>query len=415
MRRIARSAGCEDDALVQVIGVAIDGDAVTMVRALDPGTSLGRLLSVGSPAVGHVAALAEGMLTALGALHMCGLVHGAIHPGNVLLDDDGSVRLCDAGLEPEAYPRTQRRADLEAVTSLLLKVWHPSRRVSNPALAALLEGDGLVEANDPTSAIEALHEVWPESERGPGRAGRASGASDRRRRSTFPATVGSPSGGDPWVAADPGHARRRWRASPNCGHTAAASPTPGQVTRPSRSGGYRGCGRGGHVTRAPDPSRSRCCPTRRSGTHHPCVPNTHFTKACETVHREVTAGGLSSRTSCPAFTWIPRKRRLDTVARKLWPWKHLHPHVSHRPGPSRARHHRLAGCCGRPVLRRRNGACERVGRRRGDLSVHVAKRHRHLPSAAPMALYVVSVSPVRVASPAVDLPLGPSECAGTGT
>ena len=38
-----------------------------------------------------------------------------------------------------------------------------------------------------------------------------------------------------------------------------------------------------------------------------------------------------------------------------------------------------------------------------------------LPSAAPMALYVVSVSPVRVASPAVDLPLGPSECAGTGT
>ena len=170
-RRLRRIARCGDNSLVHVVAVAIDGDAVVLVRALDPGLSLGRLASVGSLAAGQVAALAEGILGGLGALHSRGLSHGAIHSGNVLVDADGRIRLCDAGLAPRSVSPTQRQADLDATAVVLLEVWRRSRLPANPQLAALLEHSGLARAVDTAGAIQALHDVWPESDRVTGRDG----------------------------------------------------------------------------------------------------------------------------------------------------------------------------------------------------------------------------------------------------
>ena len=171
-RRLRRIARCSDDSLVHLLGVAIDGDAVVLVRALDPGLSLGRLASVGSLAAGQVAALAEGILGGLGALHSQRLSHGSIHSGNVLVGADGGIRLCDAGLAPERpVPPTQRQADLDAMALLLLEVWRRSRLPANPQLAALLEHSGLARAVDAAGALAALHDVWPESDRMTGRDG----------------------------------------------------------------------------------------------------------------------------------------------------------------------------------------------------------------------------------------------------
>lgn len=171
-RRLRRIGRCSDDSLVDVEAVVIDGDAVVVVRALDPATSLDRVVLVGSLAAGQAAALAEGILGGLEALHSRGLVHGAIHPGNVLVDGRGHVRLCDAGLASHGTAlRTQRGADLEAATALVLEMWRPSRRQATTQLAALIEQGGLARAGDAAEALQALHEVWPESDRMTGRDG----------------------------------------------------------------------------------------------------------------------------------------------------------------------------------------------------------------------------------------------------
>jgi serine/threonine protein kinase len=146
---------------------------VVLVRALDPGVSLVRLASVGSLAAGQVAALAEGILGGLGALHDRRLTHGSIHSGNVLVGADGRIRLCDAGLaqSERSVAPSQRQADLDDVALLLLEVWRGSRLSANPELASLLENSGLAQAVDTVGAFSALHDVWPESDRTAGRDG----------------------------------------------------------------------------------------------------------------------------------------------------------------------------------------------------------------------------------------------------
>ena len=150
-----------DAALVPIVGVCRDDDAVIVVRALDPGVSLVRLMSIGSLAARHVGALAEGILQGLAALEARGLVHGAIHPGNVFIGEEGRITLSDAGLASQPFPHTQRRADLEATASLLLDVWGPTRRATNPALATHLEQRGFSSTGDAAGALQALLEVWP--------------------------------------------------------------------------------------------------------------------------------------------------------------------------------------------------------------------------------------------------------------
>lgn len=63
------------------------------------------------------------------ALHAAGLVHGAVHPGNVLVDELGRARLSDAGLALAVHPVAGSLADPVLVASGLPAV---SPRVSGP-------------------------------------------------------------------------------------------------------------------------------------------------------------------------------------------------------------------------------------------------------------------------------------------
>jgi len=415
-RRIARIAGCADEALVHVIGVAMDADAVTMVRALDPGTSLGRLVSVGSLAAGQVAALAEGMLTGLAALHSRRLVHGAIHPGNVFLDPDGSVRLSDAGLALHVYPRTQRRGDLEAVTALLLEIWEPSRRLAHPALTFLLEHDALTQASDAAGALQALHDVWPETERTAGRAGlgefalriagsgppspHLSSVRDARPRASLripdmPDDTGEPS----QTMAVPLPRSRPWVSAQRLGAAVATVAVVAIVT------------------------------SLVVLTHHAPVANPHpgagRTARLPPAHISPTPAKPSTGKSVPGAAVLeppapPTLGYLESAVLTLSP-------TSCRPGSACTLMSRIdlgphpLGTVAWQVVAidRCSGAQSVLASASGVDDVNDQYMWQNvtitLPSAAPMALYVVSVSPVRVASPAVDVPPGPTECARPDT
>ncbi|GAA2606802.1 serine/threonine-protein kinase [Actinomadura fulvescens] len=78
-----------------------EGAAIVMERV--EGVSMRRILAAQGP-TGPLAALAMlgGILAGLAAGHERDLVHGAVRPGNVLVDGDGNGRLTDFGLVPSA-------------------------------------------------------------------------------------------------------------------------------------------------------------------------------------------------------------------------------------------------------------------------------------------------------------------------
>jgi serine/threonine-protein kinase len=63
-----------------------------------PGRSLADRWVNGKPSVSEALKIARGLLEALGGLHQRGIVHCDIKPANVMLLDDGSIRLLDLGL-----------------------------------------------------------------------------------------------------------------------------------------------------------------------------------------------------------------------------------------------------------------------------------------------------------------------------
>ena len=79
-------------------------DGPTLVMRLRPGLALDKVLA-GAP-VAAVAAVLRSVLRGLAALHAAGLVHGDLHPGNLLVEDAlrGHVSLLDLGLAQA--PRT---------------------------------------------------------------------------------------------------------------------------------------------------------------------------------------------------------------------------------------------------------------------------------------------------------------------
>ena len=61
--------------------------------------SLARRLAMGTPLTGEEAVeVAMEVLEGLRALHERGVVHGAVKPSNVLVDDEGRLRVADYGL-----------------------------------------------------------------------------------------------------------------------------------------------------------------------------------------------------------------------------------------------------------------------------------------------------------------------------
>ena len=83
--RSGRSAGEIDAAYV--ISEWVDGPSLAQ-----------RLTSEGPYDAVEAVALADELAEALGAAHACGLVHGRVHPGNVLLTRGGAAKLTDLGV-----------------------------------------------------------------------------------------------------------------------------------------------------------------------------------------------------------------------------------------------------------------------------------------------------------------------------
>jgi hypothetical protein len=151
------------------------------------------------------------------------------------------------------------------------------------------------------------------------------------------------------------------------------------LTMARRCCGRPCCARHRRVSRRPLPSRSGGRSKGWSGAHSPAPTGARLTAAGEAAHGTRSARGRGSRASSSACGGLPRKRGAHVVAVRLRARKHLHPHVSHRPGAASARDRHMAGRGHRQVLRRRKCACERVRRRRRERSVHVAGRDRHAP------------------------------------
>lgn len=75
-----------------------DGPVAYLVREWVEGRSLAQLLSEGPLPPARATSLVRQAAVALGHLHDVGTAHGRVHPGNVLVRDDGRVRLTDAAV-----------------------------------------------------------------------------------------------------------------------------------------------------------------------------------------------------------------------------------------------------------------------------------------------------------------------------
>lgn len=92
-------AGLKDPGLVSVYDQGVDGDHAFLVMELVRGGTLRELLRERGPMPPHAAAaVTRPALTALAAAHRAGLVHRDVKPENVLISDDGEVKLADFGL-----------------------------------------------------------------------------------------------------------------------------------------------------------------------------------------------------------------------------------------------------------------------------------------------------------------------------
>ncbi len=119
-----------------------------MARSHDPGVSLRRLTAVARLTPAQVAAVGTDVLAGVSALHVAGLTHGNLHPGNILMSDQGRARITDiglraAGLEEAPTPPHQaaseadQRDDLEATAAAMRAALVPAgRRGVSPAAPA---------------------------------------------------------------------------------------------------------------------------------------------------------------------------------------------------------------------------------------------------------------------------------------
>ncbi|GAB19355.1 serine/threonine protein kinase PknL [Gordonia effusa NBRC 100432] len=92
-------AGLKHAGLVAVYDQGIDADTAFLVMELVEGGSLRELLRERGPMPPHaVVAALDPVLGALGTAHRAGLVHRDVKPENILISDDGEVKIADFGL-----------------------------------------------------------------------------------------------------------------------------------------------------------------------------------------------------------------------------------------------------------------------------------------------------------------------------
>ena len=85
--------------VVTVYDVAENGSMAYIVMEYVQGRSLAQVLEGGKPMEAAEAVnIAVDVLQALGVAHRQGLIHHDVKPGNILLSDDGAVKLADFGI-----------------------------------------------------------------------------------------------------------------------------------------------------------------------------------------------------------------------------------------------------------------------------------------------------------------------------
>ncbi len=123
--------------LVDIYDAIDEGGKAYVVREWVVGLSLQDAVAEAPMEPERATTVARSIADAVAALHAAGLTHGNIHPGTVMLGDDGQVRLTDARSDDSATPDSdvrggRRRALRRADRPLAL----PRGRQSQPARRA---------------------------------------------------------------------------------------------------------------------------------------------------------------------------------------------------------------------------------------------------------------------------------------
>jgi tRNA A-37 threonylcarbamoyl transferase component Bud32 len=87
--------------LLRIYDFAQDGEHVFLTMELVSGTSLREKIAAGALPPDEAIRIAKDVLEALHELHLSGVVHRDVKPGNILIDEEGAVRLADFGLARE--------------------------------------------------------------------------------------------------------------------------------------------------------------------------------------------------------------------------------------------------------------------------------------------------------------------------
>jgi eukaryotic-like serine/threonine-protein kinase len=96
--------------LVDVYDAVDEGSRAYVVREWVDGTSLRDLVADGPLDSVRATSIAHAVASAISAAHATGMVHGNVHPGSVLVADDGRVMLADARADERATPERDIRA-----------------------------------------------------------------------------------------------------------------------------------------------------------------------------------------------------------------------------------------------------------------------------------------------------------------
>ncbi len=96
--------------IVSVYDAIDDGDRAYLVREWVPGIALRDVLRQAPLDAERATLVTHAIAEAVAALHSAGIVHGNVHPGTILIADDGRVVLLDAHADGPADPRDDVRA-----------------------------------------------------------------------------------------------------------------------------------------------------------------------------------------------------------------------------------------------------------------------------------------------------------------
>lgn len=113
-----------------------------VVREWVPGTSLREILADGPLDAERATLVTHAISEAVAALHSAGIVHGNVHPGTVLIADDGRVVLTDALTDQPASPEDDVRAVGGILYACLTGYWPHLEARGSTLPDAMRDGTG---------------------------------------------------------------------------------------------------------------------------------------------------------------------------------------------------------------------------------------------------------------------------------